>query len=108
MTCLLSLILLLCWRLIAVEYDGSLPEEGLAQWAIALVALIEPLADAGNVELIATVTARQGRQATVCTVQNTEADVALFDAFHLVIDVSLPEEDSTDDVAVARLDEVAD
>ena len=59
-------------------------------------------------ELIATVTARQGRQAAVCTVQNTEADMALLDAFHLVIDVGLPEKDSTDDVAVARLDEVAD
>ena len=61
----------------------SLPEEGLAERAIALVRRVEPLADAADVELVVAVLAGKFGQTFVCGVQSAVADAAVFDTVHL-------------------------
>jgi len=103
-----SLVLntLYCWYICL--FVCSRPEESLTQRTITLVARVEPLANAPNMELVHAVFARQRRQASICAVEHAIADRAILHAVHLVVDVGLPHQDSADDVAIARLDEVAD
>lgn len=42
---------------VILEYSSSLPEEGLAERAVALVARVEPLADTTDMELVVAVAA---------------------------------------------------
>ena len=88
--------------------ERSLPEEGLTERAVRLVGGIEPLADATNMELVATVLARQLGQTAVGSVQRAVANAAVLDAVHLLVDVLLPKKDRRDNVTVTRLNQVAD
>jgi len=58
-------------------------------------------------ELVIAVAARQRGEAPVRAMQHAIADAAILDAIHLVVDIALPEQDRTNDVAVTRLDEIA-
>ena len=92
------------WRL----FSYSLPEECLAERAVALVAGVEPLADAIDMELVVAVLAGKGWQTAVRAVQNAVADRALLHTVHLVVNVLFPKQDRADDVTITRLDQVAD
>lgn len=69
----------------------SLPEECLAERTVALVARVEPLAYAIDMELVVTVLAGQGWQTAVRTMQHAVADRALLNTVHLIVNVLLPE-----------------
>ena len=58
-------------------------------------------------ELVVAILAGQLRQAPIRSVHHTVANETLLDAFHLRVDVRLPEKNSADNVAIARLDQVA-
>jgi hypothetical protein len=83
-------------------------EISLAQWAVGLVARLEPLLNAGHMELVLAVLARQSWQRLVCRVKHTVTDEAVFHPFDLFVDVRLPEEDGRDDVSVSQLQQVLD
>jgi len=74
---------------VSLSLTSSSPEELLTERAIALVRRVEPLADAANMELVATVLARQLGQALVRSVQHAVANQTLFDTLHLAVDVGL-------------------
>ena len=59
-------------------------------------------------ELVLAIAALHRRQRLVSCVLHRVANEALLNAFELTIDVRLPLQDRCDDVAVARLQEVAD
>ena len=61
----------------------SLPEERLAERAIALVRRVEPFADAADMELVSAVLAGKFGQTLVRGVQYTVTDATVFDTVHL-------------------------
>jgi len=87
---------------------GSLEEEGLAERAVGLVARVEPLADAGHMELVLAVPTLHRRNRFVNGMQHAVTDEALFHAVQFLVDVALPEKDRRDDVTVARLQQIPD
>jgi hypothetical protein len=80
----------------------------LAERTIGLVARAEPLADACDVELVLAVLALHVWKAPVDSMHHAVADIALFNAVHLLVDVALPQQNGRDDVSVALLNEVLD
>jgi hypothetical protein len=79
----------------------------LANRAVALVTLSEPLADASDVELILAGLARHLGQALVIFVHNAIADVAVLNAFDFSLDVSFPCENGRNDVSILELDNLS-
>lgn len=80
----------------------------MAQWTVALVACSEPLADAGDVELVLAVLAWHAWQTLVGWVEDTVADEAVLNAVDLLVDVGFPEENGRDDVSIPDLEEILD
>jgi hypothetical protein len=72
------------------------------------VALTEPLADAGHVEFVLACLARHLRETLVGFVDYTIANVAILNPVYLPLDVSLPSEDSRDDVPILELNDLSD
>lgn len=83
-------------------------EVGLAEWTVALVTGLEPLADAADVELVLAVLTRHAGQRLVRRVEHAVADEALFHAVDLLIDITLPQQHCRYNVTVPDLQQVAD
>jgi len=72
------------------------------------VALTEPLADAGHVEFVLACLARHLGEALVGFVDYTVANVAILNTVNLLLYVSLPSEDSRNDVSILELNDLPD
>ena len=72
------------------------------------MALTEPLADAGHVEFVLACLARHLGETLVGFVDNTVANVAILYTFYFPLNVSLPSEDSRDDVPILELNDLSD
>lgn len=72
------------------------------------MALTEPLADAGHVEFVLACLARHLGKTLVGFVNYTVANVAILNTIYLPLDISLPSEDSRDDVPILELNDLSD
>ena len=72
------------------------------------MALTEPLADAGYVEFVLACLARHLGETLVGFVDYTVANVAILYTVDLPLDVSLPSEDSRDNVSILELNDLSD
>ncbi len=89
-----------------VDIEESRPKVVLAEGALALLALAEPLADALSVEFVLACATREMRETASGGVDDVVADHALLNPFEALREIPLPLQDRVQNVSVLVVEDL--